>query len=159
MRGPSRPHILRRNVAAVLLGVTLMASLAGCSFIAGDLADDEVEEIPAALLASDIGIAKAGADKAVSGFNHYLAVNVYLDDDELTDAELASILQIIVDENDLPIDELKLGVVDVNDEDIDLDSMMERLVPGVVSVTVGDDVRFTMDGAREIIDAVNTEQS
>ena len=158
MRGPSRPHILRRNVAAVLLGVTSMASLAGCSFIAGDLADDQVEEIPAALLASDIGITKAGADKAVSGFTHYLAVNVYLDDDELTDAELASILQIIVDENDLPIDELKLGVVDVNDEDIDLDSMMERLVPGVVSVTVGDDVRFTMDGAQEIIDAVNAEQ-
>ncbi|MFJ6533835.1 hypothetical protein [Microbacterium sp. NPDC091662] len=136
-----------------------MASLAGCSFIAGDLADDQVEEIPAALLASDIGITKAGADKAVSGFTYYLAVNVYLDDDELTDSELASILQIIVDENDLPIDELKLGVVDVNDEDLDLDSMMERLVPGVVAVTVGADVRFTMDGAREIIDAVNTEQS
>ena len=149
----------RIRLAAALLGVTLMASLAGCSFIAGDLADDQVEEIPAALLASDIGIAKAGADKAVSGFTYYLAVNVYLDDDELTDSELASILQIIVDENDLPIDELKLGVVDVNDEDIDLDSMMERLVPGVVAVTVGDDVRFTTDGAREIIDAVNTEQS
>jgi hypothetical protein len=156
---PSRPHGPRRNLAAVLLGVTLMASLAGCSFIAGDLADDQVEEIPAALLASDIGITKAGADKAVSGFTYYLAVNVYLDDDELTDSELASILQIIVDENDLPIDELKLGVVDVNDEDIDLDSMMERLVPGVVALTVGDDVRFTTDEAREIIDAVNTEQS
>ncbi|MBP5800827.1 hypothetical protein J2D78_01895 [Microbacterium maritypicum] len=118
-----------------------------------------MEEIPAALLASDIGITKAGADKTVSGFTYYLAVNVYLDDDELRDSELASILQIIVDENDLPIDELKLGVVDVNDEDIDLDSMMERLVPGVVAVTVGDDVRFTTDGAREIIDAVDTEQS
>lgn len=157
MRLASRPHGPRRNLAAVLLGVTLMVSLTGCSFVAGDLADDQVEEIPAALLASDIGITKAGADKAVSGFTYYLAVNVYLDDDELTDAELASILQIIVDENDLPTDDIELGVEGVDSEDIDLESMMERLVPGVVVTSQYGDVWITTDGARDIIDAVGAD--
>jgi hypothetical protein len=158
MRRASRMHGLRRNVAAVLLGVTLMASLAGCSFIAGDLADDEVEEIPAALLASDIGITEAGAEKTVSGFTYFLSVTIYLDDDDLTDSELGSILQIIVDENDLPTDDIKLGVESVDGEDIDLETMMERLVPGVVVTSLYGDVRITTDGARDIIDAVNAEQ-
>ena len=159
MRGPSCPHIPSRNAAAVLLGVTLMASLAGCSFIAGDLADDEVEEIPAALLASDIGITEAYAEKTVSGFTYYLSVGVNLDHDELTDSELASILQIIVDENDLPTDDIELGVEGVDGEDIDVESTMERLVRGVVVTSLYGEVTITTDGAREIIDAVNTEQS
>lgn len=159
MRLPSRPHGPRRNFAAALLGVTLLASLTGCSFIAGDLADDEVEEIPTALLASDIGITDAYAEKAVTGFTYYLAVGVDLDHDELTDSELASILQIIVDENDLPTDDIELGVEGADGEDIDVESTMERLVPGVVVTSLYGEVRITMDGARDIIDAVNTESS
>lgn len=158
MRLASRRHGPRRNLAALLLGVTLMVSLTGCSFIAGDLADDEVEEIPAALLASDIGVTEAGAEKTVSGFTYFLSVTIYLDDDDLTDSELASILQIIVEENDLPTNEIDLGVEGADGEDIDLESMMERLVPGVVVTSLYGDVRITTDGARDIIDAVNAEQ-
>ena len=159
MRPASRAHGRRRNLAGVLLGVTLMASLTGCSFIAGDLADDQVEEIPAALLASDIGVTDAYAEKTVSGFTYYLSVGVSLDHDELTDSELASILQIIVDGNDLPTDEIDLGVEGADGEDIDLESTMERLVPGVVVTSQYGEVWITMDGARDIIDAVNTESS
>ena len=157
MRPASRVHGPRRNLAAVLLSASLLASLTGCSFIAGDLADDQVEEIPAALLASDIGIMEAGADKAVSGFTYYLSVTIYLDDDELTDSELGAILQIIVDENDLPTDDIELGVEGVDSEDIDLESMMERLVPGVVVTSQYGDVWITTDGARDIIDAVGAD--
>lgn len=153
-------HSKRRGIhfATALVGVAMLAPVTGCSLIAGDLADDEVEEIPAALLASDIGVTDAYAEKAVSGVTYYLTVGMHLDDDELTDSDLALILQIIVDENDLPTDDLKLGVEDVDGEDIDLASTMERLIPGVVASSVYGDVRITMDGAREIIDAVNADQ-
>ncbi|EYT57547.1 MULTISPECIES: hypothetical protein [Microbacterium] len=157
MRLASRPQGPRRNLAAVLLGVTLMVSLTGCSFIAGDLADDQVEEIPAALLASDIGIREAGADKAVSGFTYYLSVTIYLDDDELTDSELGAILQIIVDENDLPTDTIVLTVMNSDRESIDVEQIADRLVPGVVVVSSYGDIQITMDGAREIIDAVGSD--
>lgn len=157
MRLASRVHGPRRNLAAVLLSASLLASLTGCSFIAGDLADDQVEEIPAALLASDIGITEAGADKAVSGFTYYLAVGIYLDDDDLTDSELASILQIIVDENDLPTDTIVLTVMNSDRESIDVEQIADRLVPGVVVVSSYGDIRITMDGAREIIDAVGSD--
>ncbi|MGO2518497.1 MAG: hypothetical protein ACTH8F_00090 [Microbacterium sp.] len=158
MRRISHPKRRGIRFATALVGVAMLAPVTGCSLIAGDLADDEVEEIPAALLASDIGVTDAYAEKAVSGVTYYLTVGMHLDDDELTDSDLALILQIIVDENDLPTDDLKLGVEDVDGEDIDLASMMERLIPGVVASSVYGDVRITMDGAREIIDAVNADQ-
>ena len=150
-RGP------RHNLAAVVLSASLLASLTGCSLIAGDLADDQVEEIPAALLASDIGVTEAGASKAVAGLTYYLAVGIYLDDDELTDSELASILQIIVDENDLPMDTIGLTVMNSDRESIDVEQIADRLVPGVVIVSSYGNIRITMDGAREIIDAVGSE--
>ena len=131
----------------------------GCSLVAGDLADDEVEEIPAALLASDIGVAEAFAQKVTSGLSFDLWVGVDLDDAELTDEELASILQIVVDENDLPTDSLRLNVNDVDGNSIDLESMMDRLVSGVVEVSSSSVVWITTDGAREIIDAVEAGSS
>jgi hypothetical protein len=127
--------------------------------IAGDVADDEVEEIPAALRASDIGVAEAFAVKVTSGLSFDLWVGVDLDDAELTDEELASILQIVVEENDLPTESIRFGVDDVDGVGIDVESMMERLVPGVVEVSSSSIVWITTDGAREIIDAVNAEQS
>lgn len=150
-------HPKRRGLrpVAALAGAGVMFLLSGCSLIEGDLADDEVEEIPAGLLASDIGVTEAGADKAVSGVTYYLAVGAYLDDDELTDSELGSILQIIVDENDLPTDTIVLTVMNSDRESIDLEVIADRLVPGVVIVSSYGDIRITMDGAREIIDAVN----
>lgn len=157
--GSSRNARRGHALAAVLLGVVLLVPLTGCSLIAGDLADDEVEEIPAALLASDIGVTEAFAVKATNGLSFDLWVGVDLDDAELTDEELASILQIVVDENDLPTDSIKFGVNDVEGGSIDVESMMERLVPGVVEVSSSSIVWITTDGARDIIDAVNTEQS
>lgn len=147
------------RLAAGSLGVTLLVSLTGCSLVAGDLADDEVEEIPAALLASDIGVTEAFAVKATSGLSFDLWVGVDIDDAELTDEELASILQIVVDENDLPTDSIRFGVDDADGGGIDVESMMERLVPGVVEVSSSSIVWITMDGARDIIDAVNMESS
>lgn len=141
----------------LLAGV--ISTLTGCSLVAGDLADDEVEEIPAALLASDIGVAEAFAQKVTSGLSFDLWVGVDLDDAELTDEELASILQIVVDENDLPTDSLRLNVNDVDGNSIDLESMMDRLVSGVVEVSSSSVVWITTDGAREIIDAVEARSS
>ncbi len=141
----------------LLAGV--ISTLTGCSLVAGDLADDEVEEIPAALLASDIGVAEAFAQKVTSGLSFDLWVGVDLDDAELTDEELASILQIVVDENDLPTDSLRLNVNDVDGNSIDLESMMDRLVSGVVEVSSSSVVWITTDGAREIIDAVEAGSS
>jgi len=137
----------------------VISTLTGCSLVAGDLADDEVEEIPAALLASDIGVAEAFAQKVTSGLSFDLWVGVDLDDAELTDEELASILQIVVDENDLPTDSLRLNVNDVDGNSIDLESMMDRLVSGVVEVSSSSVVWITTDGAREIIDAVEAGSS
>ncbi|WP_431791827.1 hypothetical protein [Microbacterium paraoxydans] len=137
----------------------MISTLTGCSLVAGDLADDEVEEIPAALLASDIGVAEAFAQKVTSGLSFDLWVGVDLDDAELTDEELASILQIVVDENDLPTDSLRLNVNDVDGNSIDLESMMDRLVSGVVEVSSSSVVWITTDGAREIIDAVEAGSS
>ncbi|MFF1540396.1 MULTISPECIES: hypothetical protein [unclassified Microbacterium] len=154
-------HLKRHGIrlGAGLLGVALLMSVTGCSLIAGDLAEDEVEEIPAALLASDIGVTEAFAVKATNGLSFDLWVGVDLDDAELTDEELASILQIVVDENDLPTDSIRFGVDDVDGVGIDVESMMERVVPGVVEVSSSSIVWITMDGAREIIDAVGSEQS
>ncbi|PKI89904.1 hypothetical protein CW368_12120 [Actinomycetales bacterium SN12] len=53
---------------------------------------------------------------------------------------------------------IKLCIDDVDGEPIALESMMERLVPGVVVVTSYEDVRITMDGAREIIDAFSAQR-
>ena len=147
------------RLATALLGLMLLASLSGCSLVAGDLADDQVEEIPAALLASDVGVTEAFAEKAVDGFTYYLAVGIYLDDAEFTESDLASVLQIIIDENDLPTDDIELAVRDVDGEAIDLESMMERLVPGVVDTSVYGHVTLTTDGAREIIYAVEARSS
>ena len=157
MRGILGVNFLGRRLAAVLLGVTLLIPLSGCSVIVGDLAPDEVEEIPPALFAADIGVTDAFASKGVDGFTYYLYVGVDIDDDELTDAELEAILQIIVDENDMPFDDIHLGVDDVNGETIDLEPRVERLVPGVV-VTSSYYIWITMDGARQIIDALNAGQ-
>ena len=157
MRGILGVNALGRRLAAVLLGVTLLILLTGCSFIAGEFADDEVEEIPPALLAADIGVAEASTAKTHDGFTYYLSVWVDLDDGELTDAELGSILQIIVDENDLPFEWIKLSVDRADGEPIELEPIAERLVPGVVDTSNGN-IGITMDGARQIIDAVNTGQ-
>lgn len=157
--GRSRRARRGHAFVALLLGVVLLVPLTGCSLIAGDLANDEVEEIPAALRASDIGVTEAFAVKVTSGLSFDLWVGVDLDDAELTDEELASILQIVVDENDLPTDSIKFGINDVEGGGIDVESMMERLVPGVVEVSSSSIVWITAGGAREIIDAVNTEQS
>lgn len=148
-----------RRFAMAVIGLTLAFFLSGCSFVAGELADDEVPEIPAALLASNIGVTEASAAKTLSGFTHYLSVGVHLDHDELTDRELAEILQIIVDKNDLPIDVIRLLIFNSTNDSMDLtkdlESRMERLVPGVVrSSSYG--VSITLDGAREVVDAVGS---
>lgn len=159
MRRASRAKRRGIRLATAALGITLLVPVAGCSMIAGDLADDEVEEIPATLLASDIGVTEAFAVKATNGLSFDLWVGVDLDDAELTDEELASILQIVVEENDLPTDSIRFGVDDADGGGIDVESMMERLVPGVVEVSSSSIVWITMDGARDIIDAVGSEQS
>lgn len=110
-------------------------------------------------MASDVGVTEAFAEKATSGLSFELSVGVYLDDAEFTESDLASVLQIIIDENDLPTDDIELAVRDVDGAAIDLESMMERLVPGVVDTSVYGHVTLTTDGAREIIDAVGAGAS
>lgn len=149
----------RREIIAAVLLAGAVSSITSCSLVAGDLADDEVEDIPAALLDSGVGVTEAFAEKATTGLSFELSVGVYLDDAEFTESDLASVLQIIVDENDLPTDDIELAVRDVDGEAIDLESMMERLVPGVVDTSVYGHVTLTTDGAREIIDAVEARSS
>lgn len=159
MRRISRSGRPGFRLAAILAGAGLIVALSGCGVIAKEFSDGEyAETIPAALRESDLGVTEAFASKGLDGFTFYLAVGVDIDHETLSHDELGSILQIIVDGNDLPTENLVLYATNIDDELINLDDMVRAIAPGVDVGSVGSEARITTDEAREIIDAVNTGQ-
>ena len=161
MRRPSRANPVGPRLAAALLGLTLLLPLTGCGVFAKEFSDgDYAETIPAALRESDLGVTEAFAAKGIDGFTFYLGVGIDIDQTQLSDDALAEMLQIIIDGNDLPTDELRVTVQDVDGEFVNLGEMVEGIAPDVgANYLRGVDLIITTDEAREIIDAVNTESS
>lgn len=78
--------------------IAAVVALAGCSGPAAAPPDDV---IPAALLASDIGIVSAYAGNFKDGFATNLHVGVEFDHEDVTSRDLAAVLQVIVDNADV----------------------------------------------------------
>ena len=77
--------------------LAVAATLAGCS---GSPAPDPREAIPAALIESDIGVVSAEAEPEQDGLATNLFVVIEFDHGDVTSRDLASTLQIIVDNAD-----------------------------------------------------------
>jgi len=150
----------RRRIAAIAVSTGLMIALCGCGVFAKEFSDgDYAETIPAALRESSLGVTEAFASKGLDGFTFYLAVGVDIDQTRLSEAALADMLQIIIDGNDLPTDEMRITVQDRNGEFVDLGEMVDELAPDVASSYVTSPrLNITTDEARQIIDAVHTQR-
>jgi hypothetical protein len=87
-----------RLMAGVLALVTL--ALSGCSVRVPGQESFETA-IPAALVASDLGIAAAEANKRVDGFAVNVSVSAEMDSDAVTADDLRGMLQLVVENTDL----------------------------------------------------------
>lgn len=161
MRRISRSDCRSVRLAAILVSAGLMVALSGCGVIAKEFSDgDYAETIPAALQDSDLGVTEAFASKGLDGFTFYLSVGVDIDQAQLSDSALAEMLQIIIDGNDLPTDQMRITVQDIDGEFVELGEIVEGIAPDVGNNYVtGARLIITTDEAREIIDAVDAEQS
>ncbi|PKI89905.1 hypothetical protein CW368_12125 [Actinomycetales bacterium SN12] len=140
--------------------VVVVAALTGCGVFVNEFAEgDYAETIPEALLEADLAITDAFASKGLDGFTAYLAVGIDIDQTELSEQALADMLRIVVNENDLPADQMLLTVQNVEGDFIDLGQMVERIAPDVGTNYVRDvDLTITTDEAREIVEAVDRQR-
>lgn len=146
---------LARAIAILALGGAMVA-VTGCGPLLKETSDgDFAETIPAALAASDIGITHSYAEKTISGFTFYLSVGVDLDHDEASADDLAGILRIILENNDLPSDKIDLGVNGSDEESIDLEALVQSISPELeISSSSYGDIQVTNDQAIAIVEAV-----
>ena len=146
---------LIRGVAILALGAAMVA-LSGCGAITKELSDgDFAETIPAALADSDIGVTDSYAEKTISGFTFYLSVGVDLDHDDASADDLAGILRIILENNDVPSDEIDLGVNGSDEESVDLEALVQSISPDLeISSSTYGDIQVTNDQAAAIVEAV-----
>ncbi|KQQ64604.1 hypothetical protein [Microbacterium sp. Leaf320] len=146
---------LVRGVAVLALGAAMVA-LSGCGAVTKELSEgDFAETIPAALAASDIGITDSYAEKTISGFTFYLSVGVDLDHDDASADDLARILRIILENNDVPSDEIDLGVNGSDEESVDLEALVQSISPDLkISSSTYGDIQVTNDQAAAIVEAV-----
>ncbi|WP_312167853.1 hypothetical protein [Microbacterium sp.] len=146
---------LARAISILALGGAMVA-VTGCGPLLKETSDgDFAETIPAALAASDIGITHSYAEKTISGFTFYLSVGVDLDHDEASADDLAGILRIILENNDLPSDKIDLGVNGSDEESIDLEALVQSISPELeFSSSSYGDIQVTNDQAIAIVEAV-----
>lgn len=124
--------IMRGAVSALAIVITL--ALAGCGVLAKELSDGDFDEtIPAALAASDIGITDSFASKGLDGFTFNLVVGVDLDDQELSPDDLAGILRIVLENNDVPSDQIQLSVTGSDGESIDVPEVVTQISPDLAT--------------------------
>lgn len=155
----SRVGGYRIRLVTALLGLTLLLPLTGCGVFAKEFSDgDYAETIPAALRESDLGVTEAFAAKGIDGFTFYLGVGIDIDQTQLSDNALAEMLQIIIDGNDLPTDEMRVTVQNVNEEFVDLDDLVANVAPDIDTGYSDSRLVVTTEQARQIIDAVGWEQ-
>lgn len=149
----------RTRLVTALLGLTLLLPLTGCGVFAKEFSDgDYAETIPAALRESDLGVTEAFAAKGIDGFTFYLGVGIDIDQTQLSDDALAEMLQIVIDGNDLPTDEMRVTVQNVNGEFVDLDDLVASVAPDIDTGYSDSRLVVTTEQARQIIDAVGREQ-
>ncbi|WP_311244326.1 hypothetical protein [Microbacterium sp. WCS2018Hpa-23] len=146
---------LIRGVTVIALGAAMVA-LSGCGAITKELSEGDFgETIPAALEASDIGITDSYAEKTISGFTFYLSVGVDLDHGDASADDLAGILRIILENNDVPSDEIDLGVNGSDEESVDLEALVQSISPDLkISSSTYGDIQVTNDQAAAIVEAV-----
>ncbi|WP_447913020.1 hypothetical protein [Microbacterium phyllosphaerae] len=146
---------LVRGVAILAFGAAMVA-LSGCGAITKELSDgDFAETIPAALAESDIGVTDSFAAKGIDGFTFNLIVGVDLDHGELSADDLAGILTIVLQNNDVPSDQIKLSVNDVDGEPIDVKEVVEQINPDLETRAASyGDLAVTNDQAAAIVEAV-----
>lgn len=151
----SRARTVLRVGASALMVATALA-LSGCGAVTKELSDgDFAETIPAALTASDIGITDSFAAKGLDGFTFNLIVGVDLDHDDLSPDDLAGILRIVLENNDVPSDQIKLSVNDVDGEPIDVQDVVEQISPDLETRAASyGDLAVTNDQAAAIVEAV-----
>ena len=149
-----RARATRGAVALAL--AAMMLALSGCGPLLKETSDgDFAETIPAALMDSEIGVTDAYAAKTISGFTFYLSVGVDLDHEDASADDLAGILRIVLEHNDVPSDEIDLGVDGSDGESIDLEALVRSISPDleIASSTYGD-IQVTNDQAAAIVEAV-----
>lgn len=146
---------LRRAAVGALIVATAVA-LTGCGPVKKELSSgDFAETIPAALQASDIGITDSYAAKGIDGFTFNLLVGVDLDHDALSADDLAGILRIVLENNDVPSDQIQLSVNDADGESIDVQEVVEQISPDLETRAASyGDLAVTNDQAAAIVEAV-----
>lgn len=151
----NRPAWSRFAVAGVLAVLGTLA-LAGCGPIAKETSDgDFATTIPLALEEAGIGVTDSYAEKTLSGFTFYLSVGVDLDSDDVSADDLATILRIILVNNDVPSDEIDLGVDTRDGESADLEELVRSISPDLaISSSTYGDIQVTNDQAIAIVEAV-----
>lgn len=146
--------ITRGAVSA--LAIVMMLALAGCGVLAKELSDGDFDEtIPAALAESGIGITDSFASKGLDGFTFNLVVGVDLDDQELSPDDLAGILRIILENNDVPSDQIQLSVTGSDGEFIDVPEVVTQIGPDLKTrASIYGNLSVTNEQAIEIVKAV-----
>jgi hypothetical protein len=149
-----RPSALRVAAAAVV--VALAAALGGCGVVAKEFSDgDFAETIPAGLAASGRGVTDSFAAKGLDGFTFYLDVGIDVDRETIDENDLAAFLRVILTENDLPTDEIRMSVQNNDGDFIDLEQIAVRVSPDLeVFGSSETTLLLDFDDARTIIEAV-----
>jgi hypothetical protein len=96
---PTRPRVQSRALVGGAIAL-LAVSLSACSIRMPGRESLETA-IPAALVASDLGITAAEADKRTDGFAVNVSVYAEMDSDSVTADELRDMLRLVVENTDL----------------------------------------------------------
>jgi hypothetical protein len=105
-------RIHRLAPLTVSLGLVALIALGGCS-IREPHRESLETAIPAALLASDLGITEATADNGVDGLAVTVTANITVNRSTITADELREILKIIVDNTNLThVAKIEVGAYD-----------------------------------------------
>ncbi|WP_431072066.1 hypothetical protein [Microbacterium phyllosphaerae] len=143
-----------------VLGIALIAAvgiaLVGCGVITKELADgDFAETIPAELAASGRGVTDSFAAKGLDGFTFYLNVGIDVDRETIDEDDLAAFLRVILTENDLPTDEIRMSVQNADGDFIDLEQIAVQASP-TLELFGSSETTLILDDddARTIVEAV-----
>ncbi len=155
MRHGDRAGRCGRIVAGTLLGIAAVV-LSGCGVVLKEVSDGDFDEtIPAALASSDRGVTDSFAAKGLDGFTFYLAVGIDVDRESIDANDLAAFLRIILVENDLPTEEIRMSVQNADGDFVDLERIALQASPGL-DLFGSSETRLLLDtdDARAIVEAV-----
>jgi len=121
-RAPRKTDMSSRFLRMVGMLAVATLALSACS-IRMPWQESFETAIPTALLATDMGITAAEADKSTSGFAVNLGVGLNFQADDLTTEDLHTMLELIVDNNNVSnINDLKVfAILGPDNTDVDAD--------------------------------------